>query len=146
MNFARGFLRIWIAASIIWSGVVLASIWSSFVNPYLPTKFFILRLDMTVAELSPALGVNAPNHRELSFPDNVIVFIPPEVAVANLDQWAPIFAKESSQNRSQEKLEVRFQLAFWTLVAMTALPLTALTMGLTVTWILKGFKRLYNYA
>ena len=141
MNFSRGFLRIWIAASILWSGFVLANTWNEFVNPYLPTKSLILMQDMTVVELSPVHGTSVPNHTRISFPENILVFVPPEVSVAALDQWAPIFAKESPQNRSQEKFEARLQLAIASLTVMTALPLAALIMGLMVRWILNGFKR-----
>ncbi|WP_456853435.1 hypothetical protein [Bradyrhizobium sp. USDA 4501] len=145
MNFRRGFVRLWLALSVLWvlgtfaffalanSALILPE---AYVMKDATSGFF--KLDNFFDQFDASFKAA---HQTIEFPNNVTLFVVNGVPDAVVKAKANEFYKTYSEPRSGELWSARFD--YWMKVALAAFgpPFVVLALGSLIGWILAGFAR-----
>ena len=149
VNWRRGLFRIWVIASILWIGVVIAFGWQAVQDPYVGSFAFIegrgdtpwayssteaaaarkAKLDGTMREISVKGGAPGITYFTTEFDDNALT--------ARMEQLAPLmvgfYAAEQERNRPNTIIGAG--------LAAIVPPIVVLILGAALFWALSGFRR-----
>lgn len=142
MNIWRGLFRLWVLATVLWLGLVVAVSYNPIVNPWLPIENYLVPDTTRGLFKLDSYSVSQEirnSHREIKFPNNVYVYATLQIPDSYLNQLAPEFMRGYVEPRNQLRQEMRKEAVLWALAFAVLVPLVVLLLGCAFRWVAAGF-------